>query len=70
MTEEQLTSLVDDLEARVEASGCDHSTRFAEQWAAGAGLDWAGLEEGLAELGGYCDCEISVNCDPDEVFGR
>lgn len=38
------------------------------------GLEWGRLEwglvaEGLAELGGYCDCEVVMNCDPEEVFG-
>ncbi|GAA2810244.1 DUF2695 domain-containing protein [Crossiella cryophila] len=70
LTEQELADLVADLEAAVELHGCDHSTRFAEVWAAAHGRDWADLDEGLAELGGYCDCEISVNCDPDTVFGR
>ncbi|WP_232668150.1 DUF2695 domain-containing protein [Pseudonocardia sp. TRM90224] len=34
-----------------------------------AAVGWEALSEGLEEFGGYCDCEVVMNCDPDEVFG-
>lgn len=65
----QLGNLVDFVDARVVAEGCDHTMRFTEQWAANHQVSWEQLAEGLEEFGGYCDCEVVMNCDPEEVFG-
>ncbi|WP_433204543.1 DUF2695 domain-containing protein [Dactylosporangium sp. CS-047395] len=27
------------------------------------------LRAGLAEFGGCCDCEVVLNCGPEDVFG-
>ena len=32
------------------------------------GIDSEPLHEGLAGYGGYCDCEVVMNVDADEVF--
>lgn len=69
MTSEQLAALVEAVDALVVAEGCDHTTRHTRSWVQGRGLDWGPIAAGLAELGGYCDCEVVMNCDPDEVFG-
>lgn len=65
----RLGDLVEFVDDRVSAVGCDHTRRFAEQWATDNEVSWARLAEGLAEFGGYCDCEVAMNCGPDEVFG-
>jgi Protein of unknown function (DUF2695) len=66
---DQLSDLVDFVDARVVADGCDHTRRFTEQWANDHRVSSDRLAEGLEEFGGYCDCEVVMNCDPDEVFG-
>jgi hypothetical protein len=53
----------------VVAEGCDHTTRHSEQWAREHDVEWGALSEGLEEFGGFCDCEVVMNCNPDEVFG-
>jgi hypothetical protein len=65
----QLTVLVEFVDARVMVEGCDHTTRHGEQWARENGLEWDHLTEGLEEFGGFCDCEIVMNCDPDDILG-
>ncbi|WP_433045004.1 DUF2695 domain-containing protein [Dactylosporangium sp. CS-033363] len=65
----QLQSLVEFVDGRLAAEGCDHSTRHAERWARDHGVEWDALRGGLAEFGGYCDCEVVLNCGPEEVFG-
>ena len=70
LTEAQLRSLVDHVDANVLGLGCDRSTRHAAAWAKSEGLDWADFANGIEELGGYCDCEIVMNVDPGDVFGR
>jgi hypothetical protein len=64
----QLAALIDFIDPRVEAEGCDHTTRFGEQWARENGVEWNDLAEGLQEFGGYCDCEIVMNCNDQEIF--
>jgi hypothetical protein len=65
----QLAALVEFVDARVRVDGCDHTTRHAEQWARENGLEWDDLTEGLEEFGGFCNCEIVTNCDPDDILG-
>lgn len=66
---DQLGELVCFVDARVVAEGCDHTRRFAEQWTIDHHVSWDRLTEGLEEFGGYCDCEVVMNCHPAEVFG-
>lgn len=51
----QLGSLLDHVEAAVEAEGCDHTRRAADAWAMRHGVALDRLHRGLAEYGGYCD---------------
>ena len=64
----QLEALLGHVAAAVEADGCDHTLAATEAWAAGAGVDLARLREGLEEHGGFCDCEVVMNTDADDVF--
>jgi hypothetical protein len=32
-------------------------------------IDWVSLRQGLDEFGGFCDCEVVMNCDSDALFG-
>jgi hypothetical protein len=66
---EQLTALVDFVDALVVGEGCDHTLRHTRRWVSEQGLAWDPIADALAELGGYCDCEVVMNCDPEEVFG-
>jgi len=55
---EQLCQFVDE---RVRAEGCDHTHRFAEEWAESENIDWAGLLDILEANGSFCDCELVLN---------
>ena len=68
LTREQLTALRDYLEAALEEVPCDHRLTATLRWASAAGVDEAELRRGLAEFGGYCDCEVVLNVEPDEIF--
>lgn len=65
---DQLDELLDEVDAKVIAEGCDHTSRFAEAWAERNDIDWLELADGLEEFGGFCDCEIVMNVDPEEIF--
>lgn len=69
LDEEQLGALVAFVEGQLAADGCDHTLRRAELWARDHGVGWEALRSGLEESGGFCDCEVVMNCGPEEVFG-
>jgi hypothetical protein len=64
----QLESLLDHVDAAVASEGCDHTRRATDAWAAQHGIELDRLHEGLEEYGGFCDCEIVMNVDPDAIF--
>jgi hypothetical protein len=64
-----LGDLIDFVDAYVVAEGCDHTRRFTERWATERQIALDRLAEGLEEFGGFCDCEVVMNCDPDQIFG-
>ncbi|SON62146.1 hypothetical protein MSIMFI_03667 [Mycobacterium simulans] len=66
---DQLDELLNYIEERSDDQPCDHSPRHAQRWAESRGIDWPELQRELREFGGYCDCEILFNVEPDEVFG-
>ena len=64
----QLESLLDHVDTAVAAQGCDHSRKATDAWATQYGVDLDRLYEGLEEYGGFCDCEVVMNVDPDAIF--
>jgi hypothetical protein len=66
--EEQLNSLLDFLDERLPDDGCDHTLRLTHQWATAQAVDPDRLAQSLAEFGGYCDCEVLANVEPEEIF--
>lgn len=69
LSREQLTALVEFVDSHVLDEGCDHTLRHTERWVREQRLAWKPISAALEELGGYCDCEVVMNCDPDDVFG-
>ena len=69
LSREQLTALVGFVDELVVSDGCDHSLRHTRRWLVEHRLDEQQIIAALEELGGYCDCEVVMNCDPEEVFG-
>jgi Protein of unknown function (DUF2695) len=64
----QLGALLTHVDAAVDADGCDHTLRATDVWAMSNDVDLERLREGLEAYGGFCDCEVVMNVDPDEVF--
>jgi hypothetical protein len=62
---EQMEDLLDYVEGQIGENGCDHSHRFAIQWAKDHGFDADNLCDALDMVGGFCDCEVVLNY-PDE----
>jgi hypothetical protein len=64
----QLESLLDHVDAAVASQGCDHTRRSTDAWAGQHSVELDRLHEGLEAYGGFCDCEVVMNIDPDAVF--
>jgi hypothetical protein len=64
----QLQALLDHVDAAVALNGCDHTRATTDAWAEHEGIDLERLHEGLEEYGGFCDCEVVMNVDVEEVF--
>ena len=62
-----LTDLLDHLDERLTDRPCDHTLRITRAWAVQHEIDETALAESLAHFGGYCDCEVLSNVDPEEI---
>jgi hypothetical protein len=65
---EALEALIDDVDKRVRAAGCDHSRRFTREWLAQRGYPVYPSEFALIALGGGCDCEVVMNVEPENIY--
>ena len=68
LDEEQLNNLLDFLDERLPANGCDHSLRLSREWAASNAVDADMLALSLEHFGGFCDCEVVANVEPESIF--
>ncbi len=65
---EQLDELLDVLDAELGDHPCDHSLQFTLAWARSNGVDAAILAGSLEHFGGYCDCEVLANVEPEAIY--
>lgn len=68
LSEPQLNALLDYLDERLETEDCAHSLRLTREWARTTQLDEERVAASLATLGGYCDCEVLANTEPESLF--
>ena len=64
LTEDNVQELFEYLEKQLDDSCCDHTLRHTEQWLKD-NLSSEKAEKAIAEIreqGGYCDCEVLLNC--------
>ena len=71
LSEENVEDLFDYLETQLENTPCDHTLCHTRQWLAD-NLPAEIIERVIAEInemGGYCDCEVLMNCYEDYDIG-
>ena len=68
LDEPQLSSLLDYLDEQLQVARCDHTLRFTEAWAAEHSVDATALAASVEKFGGYCDCEVLANVEPETIF--
>lgn len=67
LTPDQAASLLQHIELHLQYHTCKHNHRFTQEWL-DQNIDFMKHEAILAELedmGGYCDCEVLLNCYED-----
>jgi Protein of unknown function (DUF2695) len=68
LDEAQLSDLLDYLDDHLAEAGCDHTLRFTEAWANERGIESSTLVRSVQHFGGYCDCEVVANVEPESIF--
>ena len=64
LTQAQVGDLFAFLDSQLEETPCNHTLQFTAQWLE-ENVNTADIEAVLAEInemGGYCDCEVLMNC--------
>ena len=62
---EEIESLFDYLEMRLEREPCNHSLRYAMQFMMEKRLNFPKVTSWLNENGGYCDCKVVEQIVPE-----
>jgi len=63
-----LEKLINFLEVQLEETGCDHKLRHTELWLSNTEYDVNLVKAALLAQGGYCDCEVMYNVEPDGIY--
>ena len=67
LTEDFVQELFAYLEEQLNDTGCDHTLRHTKQWLKDTISDalFESVLEEITNMGGYCDCEVLLNCYED-----
>ena len=71
LTEEKVKELFEYLEEKLDDTGCDHTLHHTEQWLKD-NVPEEIVEKTITEMtdmGGYCDCEVLLNCYEEYDIG-
>jgi len=71
LTEENVQELFEYLEEQLDNTGCDHTLRHTRRWLE-EHLSKDKINEAIEEItdmGGYCDCEVLLNCYEEYDIG-
>jgi hypothetical protein len=66
----ELESLIDWLDAEVQSRGCDHDHSLTREWLQRHGIAPTRTIGALMALGGFCDCEVAMNVEPDGIYPK
>ncbi len=67
LSREEAEGLFDYLDEKLEENGCDSTLKYTMEWL-NLSIDREIIPSVLAEIeemGGYCDCEVILNCYED-----
>ncbi len=70
LTEDQLESLIEWLDGVVQSRGCDHDHTLTREWLQRHAIAPTRTIGALMALGGFCDCEVAMNVEPDGIYPK
>lgn len=67
LSQKSVQELFEYLEEQLDKSGCDHTLHHTKQWLIDNISEkmHTDIIEEIADMGGYCDCEVLLNCYED-----
>lgn len=65
---EELTDLQSYLERILEERDCSGQLALTRRWSRAAGLDSDEVRLALESVGAFCDCEVLLNVNADDLF--
>jgi|GEM_PF-1926134 len=70
LEEDQLESLIEWLDAEIQSRGCAHDHTLTREWLQQHGIAPTRTIGTLMALGGFCDCEVTMNVEPDGIYPK
>jgi hypothetical protein len=64
----ELERLLEWLDGQVQDLGCDHTHRLTRIWLRDHGKPETRILGALMAQGGFCDCEVVLNIEPDAIY--
>lgn len=67
LSKKEASRLFDFLDEKLEQEGCNHTLKYTMEWI-NSNIDMEKAQsvlEEIEEMGGYCDCEVILNCYED-----
>lgn len=64
----ELEALLDYVDAKVQSDGCAHTHRLTVEWLVEQGHNSTRVIGALMALGGFCDCEVAMNVEPEGIY--
>lgn len=68
LTRSELEHLLEWLDVQVQEHGCDHTHRLTCIWLGEHRKPETRALGALMAQGGFCDCEVAMNIEPDSIF--
>ena len=68
LEEKQLMELVEWVDSKIQLHGCDHSHKITRSWLEQNNIAPTRTIGALMALGGFCDCEVAMNVEPENVY--
>lgn len=68
--EHALRELLNWMDARVAASGCDHTHKLTREWLSAHRQPETKVIGALMAQGGGCDCEVALNIEPETIYPK
>ena len=70
LEEEDLHELLEWLDIHIQEQGCGHTHRLTRLWLSQHEKPETQCVGALMALGGFCDCEVAMNVEPDEIYPK